>query len=87
MARPQPRAQWPDTTEGVRVTQSRRWRAAPRIVIGIGEDSTDQLCDRTSRALAAVLGIQTTFFPGGHIGFAEDPAAFASRLRAVLAAR
>jgi pimeloyl-ACP methyl ester carboxylesterase len=61
--------------------------AAPRIVIGIGEDSTGQLCDRTSRALAAVLGIQTTFFPGDHIGFAEDPAAFASRLRAVLAAR
>ena len=61
--------------------------AAPRIVIGIGEDSTDQLCDRTSRALATVLGIQTTFFPGDHIGFADDPAAFAPRLRAVLAAR
>jgi hypothetical protein len=24
-------------------------------------------------------------FPGGHVGFADDPAAFARRLRAVLA--
>lgn len=58
---------------------------APRIVVGIGEQSTGQICDRTSRALAAALGIEPTMFPGGHIGFAEDPAAFATRLRAVLA--
>jgi pimeloyl-ACP methyl ester carboxylesterase len=60
---------------------------APRIVVGIGEDSTGQLCDRTSRALAAALRIEPTLFPGDHTGFAEDPAAFASRLRSVLAAR
>lgn len=57
---------------------------ASRIVIGIGEDSTGQLCDRTSRALAAALDIEPTFFPGGHIGFVDDPAVFAERLRAVL---
>jgi pimeloyl-ACP methyl ester carboxylesterase len=55
-----------------------------RIVVGIGEDSAEQLCDRTSRALAAALGIGPTLFPGGHIGFVEDPDRFATRLRAVL---
>jgi pimeloyl-ACP methyl ester carboxylesterase len=58
--------------------------AATRIVVGIGEQSTGQLCDRTSRALAAVLGIEPTMFPGDHIGFVDDPGRFASRLRAVL---
>jgi pimeloyl-ACP methyl ester carboxylesterase len=57
---------------------------ASRIVVGIGEDSGDQLCERTSIALAEGLGLKPTMFPGGHIGFAEDPAAFAPRLRAVL---
>jgi pimeloyl-ACP methyl ester carboxylesterase len=55
-----------------------------RIVVGIGDDSAGQLCDRTSRALAAALGREPTPFPGGHIGFVDDPAAFAARLRAVL---
>lgn len=55
-----------------------------RIVVGIGEDSAGQVCDRTSTALAAALGIEPTMFPGGHIGFAEDPDGFVSRLRAVL---
>jgi pimeloyl-ACP methyl ester carboxylesterase len=59
--------------------------ASSRIVIGIGEASAGQLCDRTSRALTALLGIEPTMFPGGHIGFAEDPVAFAARLRDVLA--
>ncbi|GAA2354703.1 hydrolase [Catellatospora methionotrophica] len=57
-----------------------------RVVVGIGEDSTGQLCDRTSRALAARLGIDPTMFPGDHVGFAGDPAKFAVRLREVLAA-
>ncbi|GAB4051852.1 alpha/beta fold hydrolase [Catellatospora paridis] len=57
-----------------------------RVVVGIGEDSTGQLCDRTSRALAAQLDIEPTMFPGDHFGFADDPAAFAVRLREVLAA-
>ena len=55
-----------------------------RIVVGIGEESAGQLCDRTSRALADGLGIAPTMFPGDHIGFAGDPAAFDERLRTVL---
>jgi pimeloyl-ACP methyl ester carboxylesterase len=58
--------------------------AAPRIVVGIGEESAGQHCDRTSRALAAALGIEPEVFPGDHIGFVEDPERFAPRLRAVL---
>lgn len=55
-----------------------------RIVVGIGDSSAGQLCDRTSTALAAALGIEPTMFPGGHIGLVEDPDRFATRLRAVL---
>jgi pimeloyl-ACP methyl ester carboxylesterase len=55
-----------------------------RIVAGIGEQSAGQLCDRATRALAAGLGVEPAMFPGGHTGFAEDPAAFEPRLRAVL---
>jgi pimeloyl-ACP methyl ester carboxylesterase len=58
--------------------------AASRIVIGIGEDSTGQHCDRTSRALAGALGIEPVLFPGDHTGFVSDPERFASRLRSVL---
>lgn len=58
--------------------------AAGKIVVGLGEESTGQICERTSRALAASLGTEPVMFPGGHIGFAEDPAAFAPRLREVL---
>jgi len=61
-------------------------RSVPtRIVVGIGEESAGQLCDRTSRALAGALGIEPVLFPGDHTGFVDDPAAFATRLRAVLA--
>jgi pimeloyl-ACP methyl ester carboxylesterase len=55
-----------------------------RIVVGIGEESRGQLCDRTSTALTEALGIEPTMFPGGHTGFAEDPDGFYPRLRAVL---
>ncbi|MEV4493842.1 alpha/beta hydrolase [Micromonospora coxensis] len=61
-------------------------RAGPtRVVVDIGEDSAGEICDRTSRALAASLGVDPTMFPGGHIGFVEDPGTFAVRLREVLA--
>jgi len=60
--------------------------AGVNLVIGIGEQSADQLCDRTSRALAAQASLAPTMFPGGHIGFVEDPAAFAGRMREVLEA-
>ncbi|MEV4625601.1 alpha/beta hydrolase [Micromonospora sp. NPDC049523] len=54
------------------------------IVVGIGEGSTDQICDRTSRALATALGIEPTIFPGDHLGFVEEADAFVVRLREVL---
>ncbi|MEC3981458.1 alpha/beta fold hydrolase [Amycolatopsis sp. H20-H5] len=60
--------------------------ASPRVLIGLGEQSRGQLCERTSVALAARLGVEPTLFPGGHIGFAETPGEFDTRLRAVLAA-
>jgi pimeloyl-ACP methyl ester carboxylesterase len=56
-----------------------------RLVVAVGADSTGEMCDRTSRALAAALDLTPTSFPGGHIGFAQDPAPFAARLREVLA--
>ncbi|MEV7005695.1 alpha/beta hydrolase [Streptosporangium sp. NPDC051022] len=60
-------------------------RAGPvRVVVGIGQESAGQLCDHTSTALAAALGTEPTFFPGGHIAFVDDPAGFAPRLREVL---
>jgi pimeloyl-ACP methyl ester carboxylesterase len=55
-----------------------------RIVIGVGQDSPGQLCDRTSQALAHALHTTPTPFPGGHIGFVDAPAPFAYRLRSVL---
>jgi pimeloyl-ACP methyl ester carboxylesterase len=58
--------------------------AGTRVVVGIGADSAGQICDRTSRTLAAALGTEPTIFPGGHIGFVEDPARFAAELRAFL---
>lgn len=61
--------------------------AAPRIVVGVGEDSAGQLCDRTSLALAEALGVQRAAFPGDHTGFVEDPGAFAARLRSVVSGR
>jgi pimeloyl-ACP methyl ester carboxylesterase len=57
---------------------------ATRIVVGIGEESAGQLCDATATALAAGLGLQPVWFPGGHTGFVEDPVGFAARLRVVL---
>ena len=56
------------------------------LIVGLGEHSAGELCDRTSRALAAEIGIEPTVFPGGHLGFVEDPEAFAARLRDVLEA-
>ena len=57
---------------------------APRIVVGLGSESTGQTCDRTSTALAAAIGISPTVFPGDHVGFTVNPDEFAARLRAVL---
>ncbi|GAA1160741.1 alpha/beta hydrolase [Kribbella jejuensis] len=54
------------------------------IVVGIGQESTGQLCDRTSTALADRLGVEPTRYPGGHTGFADVPDAFVKVLRAQL---
>lgn len=51
------------------------------IAVGIGADSTGQLCDRTSRALARALGLNSTMFPGDHVGFADQPQSFATVVR------
>jgi pimeloyl-ACP methyl ester carboxylesterase len=59
---------------------------ATHIVVGIGEESTGQLCDRTSTALAAGLGVEPTRFPGDHTGFVDRPEAFAKALRDLLEA-
>ena len=51
------------------------------IVVGIGERSTGQLCDRTSHALCSVIGAEPVIFPGDHTGFIDHPAEFAKVLR------
>jgi pimeloyl-ACP methyl ester carboxylesterase len=68
---------WRPDLEALRAT-------AARIVIGIGEESAGQHCDRVSRALAGALGVEPVMFPGDHIGFVEDPERFAARLRSAL---
>lgn len=81
-----------DFQNGKMLRPTTRWRpdiaalraASTRVVIGIGEGSADQLCDRTSRALAARLQLEPSLFPGGHIGFTEAPDRFANTLRVVI---
>ncbi len=64
----------------------------PPIVLGVGEETGDAITGRTTRGVAAELGIPVTTFPGGHGGFAsaEGPwpgksVEFGARLAAVLA--
>lgn len=59
-------------------------RVSSRLVIGVGEDSAGETCDRTTIALASALDLDRTTFPGGHIAFAEDAAGFVGRLREVI---
>ena len=58
--------------------------SAVRIVPAVGTESTGQLCDRTTRALADRLGVEVLVMPGDHTGFAGDPAAFAPALASVV---
>ncbi|NNH68910.1 alpha/beta hydrolase [Nocardia uniformis] len=58
--------------------------AGAHLIIGIGEQSTGQTCDRTSRALGDALGIAPALFPGDHTGFVPDPVGFAARMRELL---
>lgn len=55
-----------------------------RLVLGIGEESAGAFCDRSTRALGGLLGLDPVLFPGGHTGFVETPPAFVVRLREVL---
>ncbi|MBE1500390.1 pimeloyl-ACP methyl ester carboxylesterase [Amycolatopsis lexingtonensis] len=67
--------------------------AAPtRIVIGVGEESIEEMTGRAALATAAALGQEATVFPshhggflGGEHGYAGKPEAFAAKLREVLA--
>lgn len=74
-----PTVEWEPDLEALRTGPA-------RVIVGIGEESGGQLCERVSLKLAAALGIEPTYFPGGHIAFAEDPEPFAVRLREVLGA-
>ena len=59
--------------------------SSTEILVGIGVDSSRLLTHRTSNALCELLGGAPVEFPGGHGGFIEAPAAFADRVREVLA--
>ena len=58
---------------------------SPRVVVGGGEASGNQLACRAAFALAESLGTEVTRFPGDHGGFMTRPELFAARLHAVLA--
>jgi pimeloyl-ACP methyl ester carboxylesterase len=64
-----------------------------RVVPAIGAEGEGTMARRGGEALAAALGVDPVVFPGDHGGFAanewspgNDPAAFAAKLREVLAA-
>lgn len=57
-----------------------------QVVLGVGADSGHLLTQRTTAALADLLGSEMVEFPGDHGGFLPEPAAFADELRSVLTA-
>ena len=66
--------------------------ASTRIVVAAGAELDGELACRAALAVAERLGTKPVIFPGGHAGFvggehgqAGDPAAFAAKLREVLA--
>ncbi|MEU2200372.1 alpha/beta hydrolase [Isoptericola sp. NPDC019482] len=67
-------------------------RTGVRLLPAVGEQGPGTMPRRGGEALAAALGVEPVVFPGDHGGFASnewspdnDPAAFAARLREVLA--
>lgn len=54
------------------------------IVVAAGTASVGQLSHRTATALAGLLGSTPVEVPGGHLGFADHPRAFAARVRHIL---
>ncbi|WP_405985572.1 alpha/beta fold hydrolase [Streptomyces sp. NBC_00872] len=60
---------------------------AERVVVAGGHDSRTHTVHRPAAVLAARLGQDLTEFPGGHVGYAKHPAAFAARLVTALTAQ
>ncbi|WP_406050170.1 alpha/beta fold hydrolase [Kribbella sp. NBC_00889] len=67
-------------------------KAKDRLVIGVGEESANQLAGRGGTAAAERLGLEPVVFPSGHGGFLGNeygqpgkPEEFATKLREVLA--
>jgi clorobiocin biosynthesis protein CloN7 len=54
------------------------------IVVAAGTASVGQLGHRTATVLAGLLGSTLVDVPGGHLGFADHPRAFAARVRHIL---
>jgi pimeloyl-ACP methyl ester carboxylesterase len=53
---------------------------APRVVVGIGEQSAGQMIAEMGLALARRLGTEPVIFPGDHMGFGSDPETFGETL-------
>ncbi|MGW1200195.1 alpha/beta fold hydrolase [Streptomyces sp. NPDC002536] len=58
---------------------------ADRIVLAGGRDSRTHDVHRPVAVLARRLGREPAEFPGGHVGYAKHPAAFAAQLAGILA--
>jgi hypothetical protein len=56
-----------------------------RVILATGRDSAALLPGRPAAVLTGRLGSKVAAFPGGHAGYATDPADFAVRLAGVLA--
>ncbi|MDQ3411425.1 MAG: alpha/beta hydrolase [Chloroflexota bacterium] len=56
----------------------------PRVVVGIGEQSTGHLIHEVGLAVAAKLRTDPVVFPGDHFGFSSNADAFAETLHRVL---
>lgn len=60
-------------------------QSGTRVLVGLGEESAGQLCERTSQALAEALDVELVSFVGDHTGFVDHPESFARRLTGLLA--
>ncbi len=59
---------------------------APRVVIGVGATTKEDVAHQAALALAENLGTAAVTFPGGHGGYGEYPQAFAAQLHDILQA-
>ncbi|QXV57009.1 alpha/beta fold hydrolase [Amycolatopsis sp. TNS106] len=57
-----------------------------RIVVGVGKESAGQPAHEAAVLAAGRLGLDPTYFPGDHGGFAAEAATFAPLLREILGA-